>query len=195
VKYGVQPLVKLRQRRNLVGNARVADLVLRADDALRERGRRCEKRAGDLLRREPADFAQRERDLRIGGERRVTTGEDESEAIVFDLLVISFRRWRHVRRESLRHLDELRVEPGAASHAIDGLEAPGGDEPGTRVRGDPLLRPALHGGCECVVERLFREIEVPEQPDECREYAAGFAAVDRVDCGAGVGGVSHARGA
>ena len=47
---------------NLVGDARVADLRLGADDALRERGRGGQERAGDLLGGEAADLAQRQRD-------------------------------------------------------------------------------------------------------------------------------------
>ena len=92
MKHGVEPFMQLAQRWNLIGNARVANLGLRTDDALRDRGRRREKRAGNLLRREAAHFAQRERDLRVGRERGVTTGKDESKAVVFDLVVIQFGR-------------------------------------------------------------------------------------------------------
>ncbi len=39
---------------------------------------------GDLLGRQPADLAQRERHLGIGRQRRVAAGEDQAQRVVFD---------------------------------------------------------------------------------------------------------------
>ncbi len=65
VEHRVEPVGQLDARRHLVGNARVADLGLGADDALRERGRRGEEGARDLLGGEPADLPQRQRHLSV----------------------------------------------------------------------------------------------------------------------------------
>src|SRR3989441_7222302 len=54
------PVRQLGVRGHLIGNARVADFCLGAHDALRQRGRRCEERAGDLLGREAAHLARSE---------------------------------------------------------------------------------------------------------------------------------------
>ena len=42
----------------------------------------------DLLGGEPAHFTQRERDLRLGSERRMAAGEDEPQAVVLDAFVV-----------------------------------------------------------------------------------------------------------
>ena len=83
-QHRIEALRQLVGFRHLVGNARVADLALRADDALGERRRAGEERLGDLLGRQAAHLAQRQRDLRVDRERRVTAREDEAQAIVLD---------------------------------------------------------------------------------------------------------------
>ena len=51
-------------------------------------GAGVEERGGDLLGRQLADLAQRQRDLRVGRERRVAAGEDEAQAIVLDRVLL-----------------------------------------------------------------------------------------------------------
>ncbi len=85
----VEPVGEIGARRNLVWNARVADLRLGADDPLRNRGWRREKGACDLLGRQAADGAQRQGNLRVGRERRVATGEDQPQAIVAYAFVVA----------------------------------------------------------------------------------------------------------
>ena len=87
---GAQPIGKKVLRRHAQRDAGVADLPLRAHEPLRERRLRNEEAARDLRRREAADEAQRQRDLRVGGERRMAAREDQLEAFVGDegLLVV-----------------------------------------------------------------------------------------------------------
>ena len=47
--------------------------------------------------------------------------------------------------------------------------------------GTPLARPPLDGGCEGVVQCLFGEVEVAEQPDEGGEDAARVGAVQGIN--------------
>jgi hypothetical protein len=74
-----------------------------------------------------------------------------------------------------------RVEPRAASQAIDRLEAPRRDEPRARVRGHARLRPLLQRCRDGVVQRLLGEVEITEEADERREDAARLGPVDCFD--------------
>ena len=69
-EHRVQPVGKLGGTGHAVGRVVVAQLPLRADDPLGERGLGQEEGAGDLGRVETAEQPQRERDLRVAGERR-----------------------------------------------------------------------------------------------------------------------------
>src|SRR5690606_31748972 len=121
-----QALGQFLARRHAVRDAGRADLVLRAHDALRERGWRGEKGARDLLRGEPADLAQREGDLRIGGERRMAAGEDQPQPIVLELLAVGVRAGLGRVLELARELGERRIEARTAADLVDRLEAAGG---------------------------------------------------------------------
>ena len=112
-QHGVQPLRQLGARRHLVRDARVADLRLGAHDALGERGRAGEKGARDLLGREPAHFAQRERDLRVRRQRRVAAREDEPQPVVLDALVVRRRAPRRWLRPARRRPRARRSGRGA----------------------------------------------------------------------------------
>ena len=50
-----------------------------------------------------------------------------------------------------------------------------------RIGRHALLRPLFQRGPDGVVQRVFGEVEVAEQPDEGREDVAGLAAVDRLE--------------
>ena len=177
--------------RHLVGDAGVADLRLRAHDALRQRGRGEQECLRDFLGREAAHFAQRERHLRLRRERGMAAGEDEAQPIVFDDLGVP-RRGRVVG-DGLDLVGDIvdRIEPGVPADAVDGLEASGGHEPRARIRRHAIARPLLERGAKGVVQRFFGEIEVAEQANERREDAPRLGAIDgrglaRARCSAGV---------
>jgi hypothetical protein len=79
--------------RHLIRNFGSLDLGLGPYDALGQRGWRREERPGDLLRREAADFSQREGNLGIGWQGRVTAGEDQPETIVLHTLIVHLVCW------------------------------------------------------------------------------------------------------
>ena len=60
-----------------------------AQQPLRHGGLGHEEGPGDLLAGQPADRAQRERDLRVPGEGGVAAGEDQAQQLVVGLLVRS----------------------------------------------------------------------------------------------------------
>ena len=69
-------------RRDAKGDAGVADLAFGPDQPLGHRGLGNQESTGDLRRRHAGEGAQRERDLRVEDQRRVTTGVHEAEAVV-----------------------------------------------------------------------------------------------------------------
>ena len=187
-QHAVQPRRQIRARRHLIRNARIANLRLRAHDALGERGRGREKGARDLLGREPADFAQRERDLRVRREGRMAAGEDEAQAIVFYAFLLGFRCDLRVGVQLVGKLGERCIEPRAPADLVDRLEAARRNEPRARIVRHAVALPLLDCRGECVVQRFLREVEAAEEPDERCEHAARLGAVNRVD------GRAHAPG-
>ena len=65
----------------------VGQRPLGADDALRDRRLGDEERARDLVGRQAAEQAQRERDARLGRQHRMAGGEHEPQQVVADVVV------------------------------------------------------------------------------------------------------------
>ena len=162
------------RRRHAKRDAGGLDLVLGADESLRHRRLGHEERTRDLVRRQAAERAQRQRDLRVERERRVAAGEDELEPLVGD------RRLFHVVLRRLWHVEQarLRGERAVAADAVDRAVPGGRHEPGNRVRGRAVARPALGGDRECLLGRFLGEVEVAEEADQAREDAAPVVAED-----------------
>ena len=72
------------------------------------------------------------------------------------------------------------IETGALAQGIDGLEASGRNEPGSRIAGDAITAPLLDGCQKSFVQRLLGEFEVAEETDQSGEDAARVDAVDIV---------------
>ena len=89
---------RARAARDLERHLRVGERPLRAHDALRDGRLGHEERARDLVGREPAEQAQRERDARLGRQHGVARGEDEPQQVVADVVVD--RGLEVVRRQS-----------------------------------------------------------------------------------------------
>ena len=84
---GIETTGKLLARGDLIRDARIANLGLRANDSLSNGAWRREVRVRDLFSCQAAHFAQRQRDLGIGRKCRVATRENEPEAIVITYVV------------------------------------------------------------------------------------------------------------
>ena len=69
------------------GTLRLGEGPLGPDDALGDGRLRDEERARDLLGRQAAEQAERERDARLGGEHRMAGGEHEAQEVVADVVV------------------------------------------------------------------------------------------------------------
>jgi hypothetical protein len=92
-------------------------------DQYRRRNQKC---PGNLLRGQAADFAQGERNLSLRRQRAMAASEDQTEAIIFDLLVIFISTegsFVDVRFGVERKISPFSVGARAVAHPIDGLEA------------------------------------------------------------------------
>ena len=153
-------------------DAGVADLPLRSHEPLGERRLGNEEAARDLRRRETADEAQRQRDLCLGGERRMTAREDQLQAFVGDnsLLVVG---------QLLSTCEQLGFarECLFAPDLIDCAVACSGDDPRAGIRRHAVTRPALGGAKERVLYRVLGEVEITEDAAENRDGLRPLVAV------------------
>ena len=179
-EHAAQPLRQQVRGRHPQRDAGVADLSLRADEPLRERRLRDEERARDLRRRQPAEQAQRQRHLRVGGERRVAAGEDQLEPLVGNhgLLVL-----RVGRGQLLQPSEELRLacQRPLAPDPVDRPVARGRDDPRAGIRGRAVARPPLQGRCERVLHRVLGEIEIAEDAGKDGDAAGTLVPIGAVD--------------
>jgi hypothetical protein len=107
----------------------------------------------------------------------VAASEDEAQAVVFDRVGVG----RSLGRKRFDLLFIENIKPCLAADAVDRLEAARRDQPGARIGRNALARPLLQGGAESLVQRLFGEVEVADQPHERGEDAARFRAVQPVE--------------
>jgi hypothetical protein len=135
------------------------------------------RNARDVLCAQPTERPQRQRDLGVEPERRVAAGEDELEPLVGD------DRFVHLVLHRLRDSEQLRLrrQRAIAADAVDGAVARRCDEPGARVRGRAVARPALGGDRERLLGGFLGEIEVAEEADQAGEDAAPLVAEDLVE--------------
>jgi hypothetical protein len=115
----------------LVRNRLIADDGFRANDALRKRRRRNEKCPSNLLCGQAADFTQCERNLSLRWQSGMAAGEDETKAIVLDLLFLRrflrrfLSRFIDARFNVSRNISLCSVEARPSAHPVNGLEACG----------------------------------------------------------------------
>src|SRR4051794_25647933 len=163
---GAQPLGQQVLRRDAEWNAGVADLALRANEPLRERRFGDDEGPRDLRRRQPADEAERQGHLRVGGQRGVAAGEDQLEPLVGDhgFLVVGYL---FGAGEQLR----LPRERLLAADPVDRAVARRRDDPRAGVRRCPVPRPAFGRDDERILNRVLGEVEVAEDTAENRDAA------------------------
>ena len=179
LQHCVQSLWQFGQRRNLIRNVRVADLRLGPDDALRQRSRSGEECVRNLLRRQPADLAQGECDLRVMRNRGVTAGEDQAKPIVGHIVHIA--PVVALGMQLRCHIGGGGIKTRHATLRIDGTKARGGNQPCARIRRNAVTRPSIQTHAERIVQRLLGEIEITEEADQRGQYPTRFSAVQCID--------------
>ena len=166
-----------RVGRHAVRDLRVADLLLRAHEALRHRRFGHEERACDVRRLESAEQPKGERDLRARRERRVTAGEDESEPVVVH---VAHRLGPGSSSASRRQrgLDVAVMARRLTTQAIDRTVAGRRGDPAAGIRRQPVRRPPLARDHERVLDRLFGDVDVTEETDQGGDDSTGFLTED-----------------
>ena len=169
-----------------VGDARVADLALGADEALGEGRLGDEECPGDLRRRQAAQRAQRQGDPGVHRERRMAAREDQPQSIVRDVHGVlrrtrfdglELRLHRRLASQDLGLLDE----PLPAPEPVDRPVAGGRRDPGTRVVRHAPRWPGLQRADERILDGLLGEVEIAGHPDERGDGPALLLAEQAVD--------------
>ena len=136
---------------------------------------------GDLVGLEPAERAQRQRDLCLERERRVAAREDQPQAIVGDLARVVARLLDAPRGLRVGIPLELLLEELPAADPVDGLVAGGLDDPRAwqvRNAGGP---PAVDGDGKGFLRRFLGEVEIAHEPYQGGDDPAPIRAVQLVD--------------
>ena len=181
-EHGAEPVRQLVVGRHDVRDARVADLPLGAHQPLLHRRLRREEGVRDLRRAQAAEGSERERDPRLGRERRMTAGEDQAQPVVRDGAVVHLVHLvLLVRRRERLELLHLVLEPASPAEAVDRLVPRGGRDPRGRVARQATARPDLEGDEEGVLHRLLGEVEVAEHADERRDRPSRLVSEQAVD--------------
>ena len=175
---GIEPLRQVGPRRHLIGNTRVADLCLGADDALGHRGRSAEKGAGDLLGRKAAYLPQGQGHAGLRRQGGMAAREDQPQPVVRDPFVVLLGGGRRRGVEPFGELRQRGVEASPAAHGVDGFKAAGRNEPRPRIGRHTLARPLLQGRGEGIVQPLLGEVEVAEQADQRGQDVPRLGMVD-----------------
>ena len=134
---------------------------------------RDEERRRDLLGREPAERAQRQRHLRLARQRGMAAREQQLQAFVGD--------HRLLPHHGLREQRELRREHLLAPEPVDRAPPRHRHQPRARIARRAVARPALGGERERVLDGLLGELEVAEQADQRGQDAPPLVAEGALD--------------
>ena len=153
------------------------DLPLGADQPLGHRRLGDEERAGDLAGGQAAQRPQRQRHLRLDGERRVAAGEDQLQPLVGEGGLGHRALGRRLPLQQ-RGLPRQRL---VAAQPVDRAVAAGRDQPRAGIRRDALARPPLGGHRERLLGGLLGEVEVAEEADQRRQNTSPLVAEDLLE--------------
>ncbi len=181
---GLQARRKFTGFRNAVGNASLANLVFATHQTLRQRRRGDQKTPGDGGGTQSAHFAQRQGDLDIRRQRRVTAGKNQAQTIVINAAVVIIKR---VFRGEILEIFQLHL-PAVSPDLVDSLEAACGHQPGTGISWHTFEGPLLQGRIESFLQHVFGKIHITQQADQGGEHPSGFLLIDRFDLSGKQGG-------
>ena len=120
-----------------------------------------------------AEGAQGQRHLRLEGERRVTAGEDQLQPLVRDggVVVHEGLRWLWPGLEVAGEQRRLRGQDLLAAQLVDGAVTRGRDQPAGGVGRFPVAWPAFGGDGERLGGRVFGQLDVAQDADQCCQQA------------------------
>jgi hypothetical protein len=110
----------------------------------------------------------------------MTAGEDEPQTIVLNFPFVK----RSLIATRFKVGDQIAlhsIKPRATANPVDGFEACGGDQPRSRIVGDPHLRPGLQTCSERLVHGFFSQIQVPGEAHQGCQNPTRFRPVKNFD--------------
>ncbi len=117
-----------------------------------------------------------------GARAGMATSEDQTEAIILDLLVIFTEgSVADARLDVGNNISLHSIEARAPAHDVDGFEACGGNQPGARIVWNTSPRPRLQRGGERLMHGLFGEVQISQEAHERRQNPARFRSVESVN--------------
>ena len=170
---------------------RLGQRPLGAHDALGDGRLRHQERARDLLGRQTAEQAQRERNARLGREHRMAGHEHEAQQVVADVVVeggIEIRRGPiSFRLELAAELLVFSLDQLGPAQPVDRAMLRSGHEPGARVVGDARDRPPLERDDKRILRKLLGNTDVAHDPREAGDEPRLLDPPDCVDRAMGIG--------
>src|SRR5262249_10508514 len=162
-----EPACAIRPARHFEWYFCLGERALRPYDALRDRRLCCEKRARDLVRRQPADQSQRQRNARFRREHRMAGREHETQQVVTDVLVeSSIEVWGLLLVHLAPDLLVLALDQPGAPPCIERAVLRRGHEPGARIVGNAPFGPSLERCDESILRELLRSADVAREARE-----------------------------
>ena len=178
-----EPLRPLDRARRLEGQAGIADARLGAGDALLHRRLADQEGARDLLDREAADDAQRQRDLLRRRQLGMAAHEQQPQDVVAVLLAVEpvGELAFGVAQVGDRRLVGQRHLLGAPAHVVHRRVAADEDQPRRGIARRAVLRPGLQRTQAGLLERLLGRIEIAEVAQQRPHCLGARGGQDRVD--------------
>jgi hypothetical protein len=180
--------------RNLERDLLLGQRPLGPDDPLGDRGLRGQERPGDLVGRQAADQAQRERRAGLGLQHGMAGDEDEPQQVVADVVIdVRLLERLRVRFHVAPYFLEFLLVPGAAPDQVDGPVLGRRHQPGAGPVRDTPDGPLFQRDHQGVLGEFLRGAHVPGDPGQGRDEAGRLDPPDRLDRGVRGPVVRHRR--
>src|SRR5262249_37679595 len=187
LEYGVEPPGQLAHGR-LEGESELTDLLLRANETLRNGRRLGQERARDLADTETRNRLQRQGDAALSRQARVTSDEHEPYDVIdvakrvvvrFVVLVTAFL----IETNGIGQLLRLAVEDVVALEDVERAILRHSCEPCGWILGNAMVRPDFECLDQGVLSNILGKIEVlgTESTREERDKPASLVAKEVVD--------------
>ena len=169
--------------RHLEAGSGLPDRLLRADDALGNCRLARQEGTGDLVRRQAADNAQRERRAGVGRKHWVAGCEDEAQQLVAEIVVHGRfdRLGRAIERavQLPRDLLVLAFAHLVATDCVDGAPFGGCHQPGAGIGRYAGPGPFGKGDYQGVLRQFLCTVDIAHQPSQARDEPGPFDAKSR----------------
>ena len=180
-----QPRRPFGAARHLEAQSGFRDRLLRAHDALGDRRLARQERARDLVRRQAADDAQRERGAGVGRKNGMAGREDEAQQLVAKIVVHRrFDRFGRVAGRAIqlaRDLLVLALAHPVATDGVDGAAFGGRHQPRAGIGRNAGPRPFGERDHQRVLRQFLCTVDAAHHAGQARDEPGPFDAKGRFD--------------